>query len=104
MKYNLLKLRDGEFIEYVLRAEALQMVATRISECHDLELCDAFQDVSSINYSEDNCHSFVCHRNGAMTQYQIEVDLFSQFEVFKPKKVEFFKPKNEVVLFPFELN
>lgn len=85
MKYNLIQLKDGKFLEKICSAVELKDAINSIVKEHQFQSTDMFQDVSPINYDELDLHSFVRVKNGITYQYQIEVDLFSSMgEKIKP--------------------
>ena len=102
MKYNLKKLKDGKIIKFIVKGTTLRDAIFELDICFASEKCDAFQDVDDfVTFLDSNCHYFECIKNGSVIRYEIEVDSFQQFEIFRPAKL--FKPKNEET-YHFNLN
>lgn len=78
MKYNVVKVLNfpsgSNTIEIMANVE-FQEAVQELERNYELQVCDAFQDVSKVNYSLD-LPSFVCVKNGMSIVYQVENNHF----------------------------
>lgn len=95
MKYNIVKVLNfpsGSNTIQVMANVDFQQAVQELEHQNEMQKCDAFQDVSSVNYTLD-LPSFVCHKNGMTIIYQIEINHFETLaDLVKP---DFLKHKNK---------
>jgi hypothetical protein len=87
MKYNVVKVLNfpsgSNTIEIMPNVEYQQAIQ-ELEHQNEMQKCDAFQDVSNVNYTLD-LPSFVCYKNGMTIIYQIELNHFETMaDMFRP--------------------
>ena len=88
MRYNITKsdvTSKKKVLEFFGRGLSENDAVNILFEQHGLECCKLFQDVSEIIVDNGNMIYFEVINNTRIFRYEIEVDAFSIFSVFRPK-------------------
>lgn len=92
MKYNVVKVLNfpsGSSQIVIMSNVDYQQAVQELEHQNEMQKCDAFQDVSCVNYALD-LPSFVCHKNGMSIIYKIENNHFETMaDMFRPTKLKF---------------
>ena len=88
MRYNVTKsdvTENKKVLEFFGRGIDNNEAVNILLVLHGSECCRMFQDVSDIFIDDDNVVYFEVINNKRKYRYEIEVDTFSVFSVFRPK-------------------
>ena len=88
MKYNITKsdvTTKKQVLRFIGRGLNENEAVNMLYDEHGNECCRMFQDVSDIMLDDDNMIYFEVINNKIKYRYELEVDAFSVFSVFRPK-------------------
>ena len=88
MKYNITKsdvTTKKQVLKFLGRGLSENDAVNILFEQHGMECCKLFQDVSEIMVDSDSMIYFEVMNNMRIFRYELEVDAFSAFNVFRPK-------------------
>lgn len=88
MKYNITKsdvTTNKQILKFIGRGLSVNEAVDKLYNEHGNECCRMFQDVSDIIIDDDNVVYFEVINNKRKYRYELEVDSFIIFSVFRPK-------------------
>lgn len=107
MRYNVVKVLNfpsGSNTIQVMANVDYQQAVQELEYQNEMQKCDAFQDVSNVNYGLD-LPSFVCHKNGMSIVYQVEMNHFETMaDLVKPEILKHKSKQNKMYLPTYQQN
>lgn len=88
MRYNVTKsdvTTKKQILKFLGRCLSVNEAVDKLYDEHGNECCRMFQDVSDIKFDDDDVVYFEVINNKRKYRYELEVDSFSIFSVFRPK-------------------